>query len=221
MVKTKEVDVVDDNKEVATIEAQLREEAADLAASLGNITDKIVTQNKAYKLPNGTVLGPVMEAVILGFVDSSSYYENEIYDANNIQEPICFADAKGTQIKAPAKSIDKPMAATCPECPHFAYETSATGKGKRCKEEYKLALIPDGETEPMVLSIPPTGRRAFAKTMNTLVSAYTHPIKARVTFEFNPAVQYSQPIITNAEPNPAYLDHSAKVQDAIAELIRK
>lgn len=220
MAKGQEVAVADDNKEVANIDALIEADALALSAGLGDITDKISTQNKSYKLPDGTVLGPVMEAVILGFVDSSSYYESEQFDANNIQEPICFADAKGEQVKAPAKSVDKPFAPTCAECDYSQFKSAANGKGKRCKEEYRVALIPEGQEESMVLGIPPTARKAFAKTIGSLTSKFGHPIKALVTFEFNPAVQFSQPVITGAEPNPKYKDQFALVQDSLATLIR-
>ena len=65
-------DVAVKNKatELANIEQEMAAAAEAMAAGLQVTSDKVSTQNKAYKLPDGTLLGPTMEAVALGFTRS-------------------------------------------------------------------------------------------------------------------------------------------------------
>jgi len=189
--------------ELATIQEEMAAMAETMAAGLKVSSDKISTQNKAFKMPDGTILGPSMKAVVLGFAKSHSFYENEQFDPNKIQEPICFSDSVGEEEEIPASSVDKPFAPTCAECEHNQFGTAqgGAGKGKRCKEEYRIAVVPEGYSEAVILNIPPTGIKAFSNTMKSLITSFGMPVKAMCTFEFNPNVQFSQPVIVNAEPN--------------------
>ena len=216
-----DVAVKDANTEIATLEQEMAAAAEAMAAGLQVSSDKISTQNKAYKLPDGTILGPVMEAVVLGFTHSHSYYDNEQYDPQNIQEPSCYSDTIGNADKVPAASIEKPFSPNCDSCPNNQFGSASNGKGKRCKEEMRVALVPKGTEGVVTLNIPPTGIKAFSKTINSIIKANGLPVKAMCRFEFNPSVQFSQPIITDATDNPDYAKHFALSKDVMADIVRK
>jgi len=216
-------DVAVKNKatELANIEQEMAAAAEAMAAGLQVTSDKVSTQNKAYKLPDGTLLGPTMEAVVLGFTRSHSYYENEQYDPQNIQEPMCYADTIGDTDEVPTASIEKPLNPDCKSCPNNQFGSASNGKGKRCKEEMRVAIVPKGTKEAVVLNIPPTGIKAFSKTINSIIKANGLPVKAMCRFEFNPSVQFSQPIITDAAGNPDFAIHFAQSKEVMADFVRK
>jgi hypothetical protein len=108
----------------------------------------------------------------------------------------------------------------CHKCPYnefgsYVNEKGEHGRGKACKTGYRVYLLRDGETFPIILSIPPTSRRAVMKRLTKMFVMRNRPMhSAVVQFSLmkqeNSAGQPYSVVSVNvkkdANGNPAILD---------------
>ena len=180
---------------------------------------KIKLAAGSMTLPDGTKTPGPLEAVIVDFVATNKYYEGA-YDANNIQPPVCFAIGTNPLKLAPSPNSPLPQAKTCAECPMNQFGSS--GKGKACKNERLLAVLPPESTadDPLwTLSVSPTGIKNFdgyvagvARTMNTI------PAGVVTTIGLDSNQTYPSLIFSGAVPNPNIGEHFARQAEAQAIL---
>jgi len=205
-------------QELANIEAQMEADAKAMQESLVVSTSRISNAGKQFTLPDGTVIGPKLEAVILGYADASALYPPN-YDPNNIQPPICYAIGKANEPLIPNAKVEKPEAPTCEECPNNEYGSASVGQGKACKNEYQIAVIIPGHTEtPVTLCVSATGRKGFNSSMSAILKSFGHPSKAIITAEFTDAA-YPVVKITGGKPNPDAVMHYNMAADAVQTLL--
>jgi len=205
-------------QELANIEAEMELAAKAMQESLEVSTSRISNAGKQFTLPDGTVIGPKLECVILGYVDASALYPPN-FDPNNIEPPICYAVGKAGEPLVPNTKVEKPEAEKCSECPNDEYGSAAVGQGKACKNEYQVAVVVPGHTEtPITLCISATGRKPFNSSMSAILKNFGHPTRAIVTAEFTdkafPVVK-----ITGGVPNPDAAKHFSIAADAIQDLL--
>jgi hypothetical protein len=167
-------------------------EAKALAKSFRPSTTQISTKSGIMSYMGQAVPGNKIEVVILATIFENNFFEGK-FDPRNPRNPICFAFGK------PEANGDKPemiphpdipeknrQDKTCDLCPwsKWASDTeSVSGKGKRCKELYKLGLIPVGaESDEMaVLRVPVTSRKNYEVYINSLAAATGRPTWGVVT----------------------------------------
>lgn len=99
--------------------------------------------------------------VVLGYMQTRTFYEGE-YDGNNPQSPDCYAygDEEGRPPVAPHEEAVSKQSETCADCEWSQFGTAERGRGQRCRQHVRLALVPATEEgisgEPYFAHIPPT-----------------------------------------------------------------
>lgn len=138
-----------------------------------------------------------LRCIILAAIFENNYFEGK-YDPKNPRNPICYAFGKATAdgtapFMAPPDYVVDPYrkAADCVACPNSKWASdpdSPSGKGKRCKEIYKLALVPAAtadadlsKTEIAILRVPVTSRKNFELYVNEAASVFRRPTWGMVT----------------------------------------
>ncbi len=193
------------NKAIANYREQLKKELAGLRdrvpAPSGN---KISLKGKVFTLPDGSTNPGPMAAIILDWRILHEYYTG-VYDANKPSSPACWAlNAEVTGL-TPSKRVESPKAPSCAECPMNVFGSAATGRGKACKNQRRLAIVPvdaTADTEPMILTVSPTGLKNFDNYVNGLGSGDDGklPIQMVTQIAFNPKEAY--PTLVFGAPEP-------------------
>jgi hypothetical protein len=107
--------------------------------------------------------------VIIGWTHHNAYYDPDIrYDADNPQTPICYAFGQDEEEMQPHEDSKDKQCDSCAECPFSKFESAKTGRGKACKNTFRLAIIAESDlddidsAEVVYLSVPPTSLKNFA-----------------------------------------------------------
>lgn len=142
-----------------------------------------------------------VEMVPLEYVFENAYYVDD-FDADNPHAPVCFAfsgsidtlkpgeDATALEARmAPHADSAQPQHATCKGCPRNEFGTADKGKGKACKNGFRLALLhsdylkkPDSIAAAPVafLKVPPTSLGAWATFVKKVANVLEKPFYAVV-----------------------------------------
>ncbi len=114
-----------------------------------------------YELPGGDPEAPdyarSIEAVILYSHDAFAYWPMKKEGGENVP-PVCSSLDGKTGIGLPGGA--------CAQCPFNKYETATDSqgnatKGKACKNMKHLYIIRDGDSMPILFSLPPTSLSSF------------------------------------------------------------
>jgi hypothetical protein len=147
--------------------AQQQEEQQQAALGGGNF---IGTRGGVFSYKK-EVLGKELDVVIADSVFENDYYEGE-FDADNPRPPVCFAFGRDPKTMAPHPDSVDPQNADCKSCRHNVMGTAIKGKGKRCKNVQRHALITEdmivsadklAKAEVIYLKTPVTSGQGFAK----------------------------------------------------------
>lgn len=170
-------------------------------------------------LPDGTKTPGPLDLVIVDFVAVNKFYEGP-YDQNNIQPPVCFAIGSNPLKLVPSPNSPLPQAKTCAECPMNQW--GSQGKGKACKNERALAVLPpegDAETPLWKLSVSPTGIKGFDGFVAGVARTFqTIPAGVIATVGLDPNETYPKLTFGNPVPNPNLAEHFARQEEAKAML---
>lgn len=185
------------SKQIVDYRAQLKKELAGLRdrvpAPSGN---RISLKGKTFNLPDGSSDPGPIGAVILDWRMTHEYYTG-VYDPNKPASPVCWANSTTLDGMVPSKRVAKPQAATCAECPMNQFGSAPTGRGKACKNQRKLAIVPADagpDTEPMILLASPTSLKNFDNYVNGLGAGDDGrmPIEVKTMIGMNPKEAYPQ-----------------------------
>jgi len=204
--------------ELANIEAEMKAEAAAMKENLTVTSSKISNSNKKFTMPDGKEMGDTMELVILGYIDTATYYPG-VYNSNKHEAPTCYAFGEVGKPMLPSGKVEKPQAPSCEECANSQF--GSKGDGKACNESYQVAVIVPGESDtPVTLTIAATGRGSFNTSMSAIINNFGHPAKAIVTAEFT---EKAYPVVklTGGRPNPDFAKHYSVSKAAVATLLEQ
>jgi hypothetical protein len=170
-------------------------------------------------LPDGTTTPGPLEVVVVDFVARNMFYEGD-YDANNIQPPVCFAIGTNPLKMVPSANSPLPQAESCSACPMNQF--GSKGKGKACKNERSLAVLPPGsdkDTPLWQLNVSPTGVKSFDGYVAGIARTFqTIPAGVVTTVELDPNESYPRLIFNNPVPNPDLAGDFARQEEARAML---
>ena len=192
------------------IKKQLQAQKGQLGALPSN---KIGLKNKEFTLPDGQKSPGPLECIILDFAWFMVHYPG-VYNSNNPQQPNCFAvgrdNPEGGLLK-PHESSAKKEGDNCQTCPKNEWGSAPTGKGKACKNQRRLILVPpnfDESTEPMSMYVSPGGLKNFDKYVSRLNNEHgVLPVQVVTAVSFDPDQSY--PLLKFA-----MLERHTRVQDA-------
>ncbi len=211
-------------KPAASAVVSIKEAIAAQVAALGDRIappggSKIKLATSGMTLPDGTKTPGPLEVVIVDFVAANKFYENA-YDPNNIEAPVCFAIGTNPLKLVPSPNSPVPQAKSCAECPMNQF--GSAGKGKACKNERALAVLPpdgDADTPLWQLNVSPTGIKGFdGYVANVARTFQTVPAGVVTTVELDSKVDYPSLVFGNAVPNPNLGEHFGRQAEAQAML---
>jgi len=206
------------SKEVAEIDAQIRQEAAALKDTLSVSGNKLSLKDKQFKLPDGTILNGPLDIIVVDWSSQNQYYAGA-YDANNISSPDCFAIGKDPKTLVPDASISAPQNGACEGCPMDAWG-SGQGNGKACKNTRQVIIRLPSRPELFTLSLPPTSLKAFDEAMKSIIATDAQPLQFIIPISLHPEKSYAQVIWGEAQPNPEYAkDYMLKKNGTTGELL--
>lgn len=184
-------------KVTPNLPADLREE---LSADALSIKDRIgapsgdyigVTRDKTFRLPGVDKEAKELRAIVVDWAAFNQFYEGK-FDPKNIKPPVCASLGIVLKELKPLENAPKPQHAECETCPNNQWGSDG-GKGRACKNQRLLAILPpdDPENGPLaLLKVSPTGIKHFDKYVNTIANStlpVPHPIAfiTRIYFDEN------------------------------------
>lgn len=186
-------------------EEQLRKELGQLSNQIEPpSSNKISTKGKLFTLPNGRSSPGPMQCIVLDWVAVNMIYKGG-YNPNVRQPPLCWAIAKNLDELKPSDKVAEPQAPDCATCPKNAWGSGAGGKGKACKNQRRLLIVPpnfaEGD-EPMSLYVSPTGLKSWNAYVNKLAKEQQKlPIQVVTEIAFDPQQSYPTLVFSYKEPH--------------------
>lgn len=190
---------------IVSIQDALRAQAAAMSERINPATGINIrtTQDKKFALPDGSKTGDPLEVVIVDFVTTHEFYEDD-YDKDSIVPPGCFAVGINPKKMTPSDNVPNKQADNCQECPMNQF--GSAGKGKACKNGRMLAVLPpdaDADTPIWLMKVSPTAIKGFdAFVANVVRMTGMSPVSMVATVGFNDAVTYAQLEFSDPKPNP-------------------
>ncbi len=214
---------------LATMEEQL---AADAAAMSGRIQASEalmirLKKQKTFEAPTGDAIGDKLTCVILDFVARNSFFDRP-YDEKDPIPPGCTAVGKTIETMVPFPNSPNIQADACKGCGMNEFETSATGKGKACKNQRVLAILGWNKgdiaaDDPIwLITVSPAGLKNFDSFVNNVVKTTGKPPIGVVTeITFDPTTEYQKLQFKAIEPNRKLSVCFPRRADADAMLTRE
>jgi hypothetical protein len=205
------------SKAMTAVDKQLAEEAANIASTISApSSNKIKTNDKVFKLPDGLILQAPLPVVIVDYISRNAYYDKP-YNEKDPQDPVCWAISKTPADLAPGADVESPMNETCQGCAFDEFGTSPTGAGKACKNSRVMAvLLPTLKDDKLyTIEASPTAIQAFDAFVGIVAKMFTAtPIKVITELSFHPEKSYPSLMFGNPQPNPKYTEHFARRDEA-------
>ena len=201
--------------------AKAAKAAQGTAAAAGGGAKRISIQGGVLQIDGNPVPGNTLAMVVADFVMENRYFTTE-FDPDNPTSPDCYAFGRADEdnpdpvdTMSPHDDAENKQCEACKGCRQNEWGSSDKGRGKACRNTYKLLVIPAGEldkngdfTPPeeadeltgdmYSLSVPPTSLKAWSGYVDTLAgrlrppwSSYTKLIvkgdaKNQVALSFQP-----------------------------------
>ena len=225
--ETKDLDVIS-KQELADIDAQIAAMATSMQTVLASKAtgNNISTQGGKFTLPDKTIMPNPMRAVILGYVQVNTYYEQAFNPKSREKnEPRCQAVAlidTPEELVKPKSTIENPICDNCKACDFNQWESDPQGgKGKACKNTYRAAVIlPDvSDSDVYHLNISVTATKNWDTGCGEIIRNFGGLVKAVSHITFDTSTGYNRVSIATAEPNDQYAKHFAHIQPAMEALI--
>lgn len=185
-----------DNESNALVnyEEQLRQELGALSRQIEPpSTNKISTKGKLFTLPDGQSSPGPMQCIVVDWVAHNMLYAGG-YNPNLRQPPVCWAIGKVLDEMKPSDSVPTPQHTDCATCPKNQWGSGQNGKGKACKNQRRLLILPpnfkEGD-EPMTLFVSPTGLKSWNKYVKKLAQEQGKlPVQVITEVGFDPQQTY-------------------------------
>ena len=197
-----------------SVEDMIKKQLLDQRGQLGALpSNKIGLRNKEFTLPDGQKSPGPLDCIILDFSWFMVHYPG-VYNSNNPQQPNCFATGRekpdGGVLK-PHESAAEPQGENCAVCPKNQWGSAPTGRGKACKNQRRLILVPpnfDESTEPMTMYVSPGGLKNFDKYVSRLNNEQgVLPVQVVTSISFD--ADQSYPLLKFA-----FVERHTRVNDA-------
>lgn len=214
-----------ENTNIIPFEEQLRRELAGLKDNLPPpSSNKIKTKGKLFTLPSGESSPGPLNAIVLDYIQQNELYPGA-YNPKNPQRPICFALNKVIEELAPSPKAPSPKSTSCSTCPHDKWGSAPNGKGKACKNQWKLVLVSENFTitdEPLTLFVSPSGMKHWTKYVRDLAQIHgLLPVQVITEISFEPTEAYPTLLFKMIGPHGRLQDAMTARQRAQELLLRE
>jgi hypothetical protein len=160
----------------------------------------VSTRGGRFRFEDEALPNP-MPVVILGAMRTNTYYGEEAYDPDNTSPPVCFAMnfEDDESLMAPPPDLDTRCADSCSVCPMNKFGSGQRGRGKACKNQMRLAMLPYGDHNfakigGARLAIPPTSLKTWGPFAKKVIEGLKRPLFSVVTLvsiEPDPKTQFT------------------------------
>ncbi len=200
------------------IDKALSTHVSDAAARIEKSTGQTIgIKGKKFRYKDD-VIGRVASFVIVDFIRANAYYDTPFHE-DTIELPACLALSVDGENMAPLEHAPRKQNQHCDGCEHNAWGSADIGRGKECKEQYRLAVLAvdhsRNETyvncEMATVTVPPTSKKNFGDYVRALDEKTGRPPLAFLTeFSFDDNIDHE---VLLFEVGKAYKD--AKTLTAI------
>lgn len=117
-----------------------------------------------------------IQVVIAGVSRSNEHYAGD-YDPDALEPPVCAATGFDEKILAPPADLETKISDECKGCPMNEFGSATRGRGKGCRNQIRLAVLPVGnelsletleKEDGAIVRIPPTSITNFTKYVKGL-----------------------------------------------------
>ena len=178
--------------DLATIDAQLAKEAANVSEQVGQPDGRRVSvsqQDGNFMGPGGINLGNELNIIVVDFCSANRYYDRT-YDASTPMPPACVAFGDVIKEMVPESESPAIQSTNCHDCWANQWKSDAKQKGKACKNSRELSFVitdeldPDSDPELYTISISPTSVASFDASAVQIARLFNGPpIKAQMTMK--------------------------------------
>ena len=181
------------NTAITLRQEQLKQELANLSKTvMAPTANKISTKGRTFTMPGGATNAGPLKAVILDFIQVNQYYAGAQWNPNQPTPPVCWAVGRTKEDLIASQAAPQRQSPSCETCPKDQFG-SGNGKGKACKNQYRLIIVPPDatdETQPYTLYVSPSGMTKFSRYVNDLITHQMHPIEVISLISFDPNAAY-------------------------------
>ena len=140
--------------------------------------NQIGTRNERFSF-KGTMIGKTLRCTVVGFVHMNAYYETA-FDPDNISIPGCFAISSDGVEMQPPENVPNRQFAQCDGCPQNVFGSAEIGRGKSCKNQYKLAVLAEDvkdarDADVAFLTLPPTSIKPWNEYVQSVSAVHSRP----------------------------------------------
>ncbi len=146
------------------------------------------------------VIGRTLRVCVINFVHTNAWYDT-LFDPESPTPPACFAMSDDGLDMAPEDVSPDRQSDVCNGCKQNAWGSADIGRGKACKNQYRLACIAPAkdedasETEIAVLTLPPTSLKNWDHYVRGLEDQLNRPPYGVITeFTFDEGEEW--PVLT-------------------------
>ena len=212
--------------DIAVLDAELAKEAQNIKTQIAAPTSPklSIDKNGSWVAPDGRVFGEEIRGVVVDFVSANRFYDRP-YDPSNPMVPACFAIGKALADMKPSANSPTPQHDGCADCQHNQF--GSRGNGKACKNTREVAFMLESDFEdanaPLYLiSVPPTGLKAFDSFVNAAARLFDGPpLKAVISVRVVAQATYFTMNFVDIAPNAYYKDFVAMRGEALDMLTRE
>lgn len=114
---------------------------------------------RSFEVPSGDPDNPDTALELVGIIvdhHPSNCYWKDPYAGGGNASPDCYSMDGKTGLEAETGCVKN-----CETCPFNQFGSADDGNGKACKNTHRLYLLREGETLPIVLTLPPTSIKPF------------------------------------------------------------
>lgn len=162
-----------------------------------------ITQSKKFRLPTGEESGGPIDCVVIDFISKNEFYSKG-FSKDDMGPPDCFAISDNPSVMVPSKNSPDKQAETCSSCPNAQWGTGPNGKGKACKNQRLLAVMPVNGIEEdsglWTLGVSPTAIKGFDNYISGLLAKRIAPISVITEVSFDPSKDYPALVFKAAAP---------------------
>lgn len=172
-------------------ELDMASEAKDAAAKEVSFAPRVSFKGGRLKVAGVEQKDNVLDCIVVDAGFSKAFYEED-YDEDNPATPACYAFGRAEADLKPHPQAPKPQADSCATCKFNKFGTSDRGKGKACKDERRLMLVPSdtkpadmAKAEVVMAIVPPTSLKNWGSYVKTLAAMGRTPwsVLTRITVE--------------------------------------
>jgi len=159
-------------------------------ATAAPASKNISTKGGKFTLPDGSASAGPLNCIVVDYINSNVFYDGP-YDPNNVKPPVCAAIGRDINLMAPLETLETRVSDSCNGCPNN--EFGSAGRGKACKNNVVLALIPEEfteDTEVMTIKVSPTGLTTWSSYVRQLANQGIDVSEVVTSITFRAGVTY-------------------------------